>query len=53
MNIEAELNAFDVTCTSQLVYHSRAIVHQWGEGQSQESTADAKAPELGYSVTGH
>lgn len=53
MNTEAELNAFDVTCASQLVHHTRATVHQWGEGRSQESTAESEAPELGYSVTGH
>lgn len=53
MYIEAELEAFDVICVGQLVYYTGAAIHKWGEGQSQESTEDTEASELGHSVTGY
>lgn len=49
MYMEGELNVFDVTCASQPVYHTRATMHQWGDGKSQESTADT--PKHQSSVT--
>lgn len=53
MYIEAELEAFDVICVGQLVYYTGAAIHKRGEGQSQESTEDTEASELGHNVTGY